>query len=279
METITISILELPQHLKKIIGITYTLGFRLAAKFMKKILQGAVSFIFFIFFISAKAESNYELCLKNSNDSSCKVFFIRGLRVPAYEHPNLTSQATYYETPGLGFNTSWKENRKHKGWFFSAYDNDDIKTFGLKGRGEWIRSEDLAGVRDFKRIIGCWPIMGFKAPEFFSVTATPQGQAYLGGGMWGDDGKVLELNPLKFHATSIWVTGNLVRFGDRLVPDWHDEDATRVFGYNPKTRKLDSTVIESSVTYYPDEKLAGCERGLKLETKPGKKPLRPRHAD
>lgn len=257
--------------------ITYILGFK--KFFCWRYFDATIGLLATLWWAPVVAQSNYEFCLKNSGDSSCKVFFIKGGAVRVYDHPDLMSRADDYNVPGLPIYTLWRENRRHKGWFFYPYNNEDIKQLGLKSKGRWFRGEDLAGAKDFRRVIGCWPIMGFKAPEFFSVTAAPEGQAYLGGGMWGDDGKVIELNPLNFHATSIWVTGNLVRFGDRLVPDWNDEDATRVFGYNPRTRKLDSTVIESSVTYYPDEKLAGCERGLKLETKPGKKHLRAKPAN
>lgn len=250
--------------------ITYILGFK--KLFSWRFFDTIIGLLTTLLWTPVVAQSNYEFCLESPGDSSCKVFFIKGGIVRVYEHPDLTSRTDDYDIPGLPIYTLWRENRRHKGWFFYPYNNEDIKQLGLKSKGRWFRNEDLAGARDFRRVIGCWPIIGFEAPEFFSVSATPEGQAYLGGGLWGDDGKVLELNPLNFHATSIWFTGNLVRFGDRLVPDWQDEDATRVFGYNPKTRKLDSTVSERSVTYYPDEKLVGCEGGLKLETIQSKQP-------
>lgn len=213
------------------------------------------------------AATAFEMCLKTPARSVCATFYVRYDGAPLYSQPD-TSSAILWNFPwGDDVSIDWKKNNKNnpKGWvyYYVKVSGDGKPAFP----GGWIETKNLAGLEDFKRVTGCWPIKHFvdDSPLLgdyeFEVTANTNGRGeFTSLGATGGEST----------AGNIWFTDNLVIFGARSSIVQHYD---ALYGYDPITRKLLQPVqhyylddeLTKKAQYFSSNELKGCEQGLKLQ--------------
>jgi hypothetical protein len=204
----------------------------------------------------SNAATAVEKCVKNPNRQACWIFSSRYGHVPVYEAPDVLSPLVSYPPTGhLGLGDAiridWKKTKTGpRGWVY--YKQQSVREIDPKEMG-WVESKNVAGNEDFRRVAGCWPIEFFKDGADgrlgdFELTAHMDTKGRFQSEE-ADDGHV-------------WFAENLVLFG-------RPGKAVAIYGFDPATRKLyqpsGGGYYVEQVRYFSNEKLQGCEGGLKLQ--------------
>jgi len=206
----------------------------------------------------AHAESNYERCLRDSSHKSCGHFFyVKKYKTLFAKEPSLALLATNGVSVPAGktCRTNWKHNRKHKGWFLCSSSNFSVDEV-------WIEANNMAGIEDFRRVVGCWPIATFQLEigGFFFNLETQNPNANFVSVSFGDD----EGDHKEFKKGAIYATSNIVLISASEKID--DLYKSIQWSYDPITRTLNNQVqgAYTEISYHSPEQLAGCSNELKL---------------
>ncbi|WP_431262552.1 hypothetical protein ACQ859_20740 [Roseateles chitinivorans] len=191
---------------------------------------------------AGKALTAVDRCMKQHRVSTCRVFYVRTDDVLVHSEPREESEVVARLPGARGVLIDWKSTREApKGWV--SYERDDHGGHG------WIQAKDVAGVLDFRRVVGCWPVRHFwdeVGDSRFEIYTTVDG---LGRSSTPDGPR-----------TEVWFTDSLILFDSRL------RAGADVFHYDTETGKLRNGYgfKDSGIEHVDDADPEACKGGLKL---------------
>lgn len=196
----------------------------------------------------------YERCLPNPDRYECRAFEARRPRTPVHHAPDVRSEVAWELGWGEAFVVDWAVTRRGpRGWLFTQPED---RVHPPPNRAGWVEAKHLAGVEDYRRVEGCWPV-AFVSDELgdwaTEITMEADGRASA------------EESP-----AFVWFTENLVRIGSTADSPFHEPAI--LFGYEPRTHRLyrpEARVFldaspDRKIRYRSPKELQGCDRGLKL---------------
>src|ERR1044071_4593019 len=141
---------------------------------------------------------------------------IRYEYVKNYEQPDTSSRVLWTGQWGREALIDWPRARNSPlGWL--PINAPDWQRPNLPSGGGWVEIKNLAGLADFRRVVGCWPVSSLKfelGDYAFHVTFTPQGRASISEG----------------RRSHVQFTPNLI-----LI---RSPDGPNIFGFEQETRRL-----------------------------------------
>ncbi|MFZ6679732.1 hypothetical protein [Undibacterium sp. Tian12W] len=178
--------------------------------------------------------------MSRTNDLACALFASRISGAAVRTKPDEMAEVSFRLALGELVRINWKLSKTaDKQWIYVGMKSQDPNNISPWG---WVRSQDLAGEEDFRKVVNCWP--------FASIFDESQVDAPVLDVKFSRAGKT---DSAKIKA---WSVGNLIRIGvsrrDSLVYAY-DPDMFRLTHAGSEERGLNVSLFDPPL-------LPGCAR-------------------